>query len=169
MTLSPDLEKSRNQTAQKLGIVHSIWLQSTQCYPETMVRNSKALKSNDSNSSSQQSSTSPSSVTSATPEGGFAKTNENICSPLIHPISILMISFLNDTFPKLPDDFWSMLNDADTVKESLTYKSCDVRDGIFASAVKHCDTSDSEVELTQQIVVNIKLRIERMSFMDISM
>ena len=91
----------------------------------------------------------------------FARTNENLRSPLIHPISILMISFLNDTFPIMPDDFWSNLNDAVTVKESLTYKSCNVRDGIFASALKHWETSDSEISFTQQIVVNIKLRIEK--------
>ena len=72
-----------------------------------------------------------------------------------------MISFLNDALPTLPDDFWRVFDDRDVpvVKESLTYQSCVVRDGIFSSAVANWKT-DSEVKLTQEIVTAIKLLLE---------
>ena len=59
----------------------------------------KSTGSSNTNSSSTLSTI----VTTATPERGFAFTNEYLRSPLIHPMSILLISFLNDELPTLPD------------------------------------------------------------------
>ena len=106
-------------------------------------------------SDTRTSSTSPS--VSSTPENGFAKVIKYLRSPLTHPMSILMISFLNDALPTLPDDFWRVFDDRDVpvVEEALTYTSGNVRDGIFSSAVANWKT-DSEVKLTQEIVAKIE-------------